>query len=144
MATDTVVVTGGSRFVGSHVILQLLDAGYVVRTTLRSLAEKADVVREMLRNAGADPAHLTFFAADLQRDNMPGCPRIYFGVVDVRDVADLHVRAMTHLEAAGDPALRTLVPLLDNTRRATAATADRMLGWRPRKPEMQSSRRRRV
>ena len=144
MATDTVVVTGGSRFVGSHVILQLLDAGYVVRTTLRSLAEKADVVREMLRNAGADPAHLTFFAAALQRDGMPGCSRIYFGVVDVRDVADLHVRAMTHLEAAGDPTLRTLVPLLDNTRRATAAKTDRMLGWRPRKPEMQSSRRRRV
>jgi len=26
---------------------------------------------------------------------MPGCPRLYFGVVDVRDVADLHIRAMT-------------------------------------------------
>jgi len=68
MARDTVLVTGGSGFVGSHVILQLLDAGYVVRTTLRSLA-KADVVREMLREAGVDPARLTFFAADLQRDD---------------------------------------------------------------------------
>ena len=136
MATDTLLVS-------SHVILQLLDAGYVVGTMFRSLA-KDDVVRETLRYAGAVPAHLTFFAAALQRDGMPGCPRIYFGVVDVRDVADLHVRAMTHLEAAGDPTLRTLVPLLDNTRRATAAKTDRMLGWRPRKPEMQSSRRRRV
>ena len=53
MARDTVLVTGGSGFVGSHVILQLLDAGYVVRTTLRSLA-KADVVRDMLRDAGVD------------------------------------------------------------------------------------------
>ena len=26
---------------------------------------------------------------------MPGCPRIYFGAVDVRDVADLHLRAMS-------------------------------------------------
>ena len=26
---------------------------------------------------------------------MPGCPRIHFAVVDVRDVADLHLRAMT-------------------------------------------------
>ena len=68
MARDTVLVTGGSGFVGSHVILQLLDAGHVVRTTLRSLA-KADVVREMLREAGVDPARLMFFAADLQRDD---------------------------------------------------------------------------
>jgi nucleoside-diphosphate-sugar epimerase len=33
---------------------------------------------------------------------MPGCPRLYFGVVDVRDVADLHIRAMTHPAARGE------------------------------------------
>lgn len=33
---------------------------------------------------------------------MPGCPRLYFGVVDVRDVADLHLRAMTAPEAKGE------------------------------------------
>jgi nucleoside-diphosphate-sugar epimerase len=33
---------------------------------------------------------------------MPGCPRLYFGVVDVRDVADLHIRAMTHPGAKGE------------------------------------------
>ena len=32
---------------------------------------------------------------------IPGCPKISFGVVDVRDVADLHLRAMTHPGAAG-------------------------------------------
>ena len=32
---------------------------------------------------------------------MPGMPRVYFGVVDVRDVADLHLRAMTDPGAAG-------------------------------------------
>ena len=26
---------------------------------------------------------------------MPACPDLWFGVVDVRDVADLHLRAMT-------------------------------------------------
>jgi dihydroflavonol-4-reductase len=31
-----------------------------------------------------------------------GCPQLYFGVVDVRDVADLHVRAMTHPAAKGE------------------------------------------
>ncbi|HWZ57368.1 MAG TPA: aldehyde reductase [Gemmatimonadaceae bacterium] len=32
---------------------------------------------------------------------MPFAPRLYFGVVDVRDVADLHIRAMTHPAATG-------------------------------------------
>jgi dihydroflavonol-4-reductase len=33
---------------------------------------------------------------------LPGCPHLWFGVVDVRDVADLHVRAMTHPAAKGE------------------------------------------
>jgi nucleoside-diphosphate-sugar epimerase len=33
---------------------------------------------------------------------MPALPKLSFGVVDVRDVADLHVRAMTHPAAAGE------------------------------------------
>jgi nucleoside-diphosphate-sugar epimerase len=33
---------------------------------------------------------------------MPGCPRLYFGAVDVRDVADLHIRAMTDPAANGE------------------------------------------
>ncbi|MCB9675809.1 MAG: NAD-dependent epimerase/dehydratase family protein [Alphaproteobacteria bacterium] len=33
---------------------------------------------------------------------MPGCPRLWFGVVDVRDVVDLHLRAMSHPDAAGE------------------------------------------
>jgi nucleoside-diphosphate-sugar epimerase len=34
--------------------------------------------------------------------DIPGCPRLYFGVVDVRDVADLHIRAMSHPAAKGE------------------------------------------
>ena len=33
---------------------------------------------------------------------MPVCPRIYFGTVDVRDVVDLHLRAMTDPKAKGE------------------------------------------
>ena len=33
---------------------------------------------------------------------MPGAPRLYFGLVDVRDVADLHIRAMTNPAARGE------------------------------------------
>jgi dihydroflavonol-4-reductase len=320
----TVLVTGGSGFLGSHVILQLLRAGYDVRTTVRSLNRESHL-RALFNGAGVDPAgRLAFFAADLERDEgwadavsgcdfvihvaspipaaapkhedelikpardgalrvlkasraatvrrvvmtsscgaiyyghppqaapfdestwtntsgemsayvrskaiaeraawdflaaeggplelsvinptgifgpvldadvsssielvtrllkgMPGCPRLFFGVVDVRDVADLHLRAMTDPAANGerfiassgdlmsmldiarvlkarlgdaarkvptrelpnwlvrvasrfDPKLRPLVPLLDSTRRATSAKAQRLLGWRPRSPE---------
>jgi nucleoside-diphosphate-sugar epimerase len=33
---------------------------------------------------------------------MPGCPKLYFGVVDVRDVAALHIEAMTNPAAKGE------------------------------------------
>jgi nucleoside-diphosphate-sugar epimerase len=33
---------------------------------------------------------------------MPGVPKLSFGAVDVRDVADLHIRAMTHPAAKGE------------------------------------------
>jgi dihydroflavonol-4-reductase len=33
---------------------------------------------------------------------LPGCPRLGFGVVDVRDLADLHVRALTAPGIAGE------------------------------------------
>jgi nucleoside-diphosphate-sugar epimerase len=321
---STVLVTGGSGFVGSHVILQLLNAGHAVRTTVRSLTREVSV-RARLRDAGADAGpRLAFVAADLERDEgwpeavagcdyvihvaspmpaaapthedelivpardgvlrvlraardatvkrvvltsscgaiyyghpprtapfdetswtntsgemsayvrskaiaeraawtfmqaeggalelavvnpagifgpvlgsdvsssielvtrlmsgMPGCPRLFFGVVDVRDVADLHLRAMTDPAAKGerfiavsgdvmsmldiatvlkarlgdaarkvptrqfpnwlvrlvarfDPTLRPLLPLLDNSRHATSAKAERVLGWKPRPRE---------
>ena len=35
-------------------------------------------------------------------DGLPVCPQLYFGVVDVRDVADLHIRAMTRPAARGE------------------------------------------
>ena len=67
-AMSRVLVTGGSGFIGAHCILQLLDAGYQVRTTVRNLNREADV-RAMLKQGGAEPGdRLSFFAADLTSD----------------------------------------------------------------------------
>jgi len=38
---------------------------------------------------------------------LPGCPQLYFGIVDVRDVADIHLRAMTDPAAKGERFLAT-------------------------------------
>ena len=65
---STVLVTGGSGFIGAHCILQLLAAGHRVRTTVRNLNREADV-RAMLKQGGADPGNsLQFFAANLEKD----------------------------------------------------------------------------
>jgi dihydroflavonol-4-reductase len=63
-----VLVTGGSGFIGVYCILQLLEASYRVRTTVRSLQREADV-RNMLKNGGMEAGEaLSFFAADLNAD----------------------------------------------------------------------------
>jgi nucleoside-diphosphate-sugar epimerase len=65
---STVLVTGGSGFIGSHAILQLLNAGHTVRTTVRNLKREPDV-RAMLREGGVEAGdRLSFFAADLEKD----------------------------------------------------------------------------
>lgn len=65
---DLVLVTGGSGFIGAHCILQLLEAGYRVRTTVRSLQREAEV-RAMLKTGGAEAGDkLSFAAADLMSD----------------------------------------------------------------------------
>jgi len=63
---STVLVTGGSGYVGAWCAARLLQAGYRVRATLRSLA-RADEVRAMIARE-TDPAGLSFCAANLTDD----------------------------------------------------------------------------
>ncbi len=65
---STVLVTGGSGFIGSHCILQLLAAGHRVRATVRTLKRESDA-RALLKEGGAEPGdRLAFVEADLERD----------------------------------------------------------------------------
>ena len=67
MSQPLVLITGISGFLGGHVALALLNAGYRVRGSLRSL-EKAPRVIETLRRAGAETSGLDFVALDLASD----------------------------------------------------------------------------
>jgi len=65
---STVLVTGGSGFIGGYCIVQLLAAGHTVRTTVRNLKREPDV-RATLRAGGAEAGdRVTFVAADLEHD----------------------------------------------------------------------------
>lgn len=84
MSGELVLVTGGSGFVAAHCIVQLLEAGYPVRTTVRSLA-RAEDVRAQVRTGGADPAGIEFVEADLLHDD--GWPAAVEGATFVLHVA---------------------------------------------------------
>ncbi|WP_448101064.1 SDR family oxidoreductase [Luteibacter jiangsuensis] len=82
---DTLVlVTGGTGFIAQHCILALLNHGYRVRTTVRSL-ERETEVREHLKEGGADPGdRLSFVTADLGSDDgwaraAAGCAYVMHG-----------------------------------------------------------------
>jgi nucleoside-diphosphate-sugar epimerase len=67
-ADGTVLVTGGTGFLGGWCVSALLERGYDVRTTVRDLARE-QAVRDAVAAAGVDPgSRLTVLAADLTSD----------------------------------------------------------------------------
>lgn len=59
----------------------------------------------------------------LLNGQMPAVPRLYFGVVDVRDVADLHLRCMTDPKAKGERFLAVAGPVMSVHEVATVLRA---------------------
>jgi len=68
MKDEIVLVTGGTGFIAQYCMLALLNAGYRVRTTVRSL-EREGEVREHLRTGGVEAGdRLSFVVANLTDD----------------------------------------------------------------------------
>jgi nucleoside-diphosphate-sugar epimerase len=85
MSDGLVLVTGGSGFIGAHCIIQLLDAGYRVRTTVRNLKREAEVRATLEANGAEVGDKLSFVAADLESD--AGWPEAVAGCDYVLHVA---------------------------------------------------------
>ncbi len=64
---QTVLVTGGSGFLGGWCVVELLTRGYAVRTTVRDLAREGEVRANVGSQVDAGE-HLAVLAADLTRD----------------------------------------------------------------------------
>jgi nucleoside-diphosphate-sugar epimerase len=111
-----VLVTGGTGFVASHCILQLLQQGYAVKTTIRS-PDKKDKVLDMLRTGGiTDFQHIQFIIADLTEDK-----NWSVAVADCTFV--LHVASPIYLRVPKDPE-EMIRPAVDGTLRVLKAARD--------------------
>ena len=74
---EKVLVTGATGFLGSHVLIQLLNAGYAVRGSMRSLSKK-DHLMSIISPHIPEDAELEFVELDLLKDEgwdeaMKGC-----------------------------------------------------------------------
>lgn len=67
ISSKLILVTGASSFVGIHTIIQLLEQGYSVRGTIRSLSKEAEVREAVSKYVQAND-RLEFKAADLEQD----------------------------------------------------------------------------
>jgi len=69
MCMATVLVTGGTGFLGAHTIARLLADGHDVRTTVRSLSRRAEVESMLATAEASEPTGVSFFRADLTADS---------------------------------------------------------------------------
>jgi nucleoside-diphosphate-sugar epimerase len=114
--TERVLVTGGSGFIAGHCILQLLEQGYDVRTTVRSLGREPEV-RAILSDAGMTRGDaLSFVAAELTSDDG------WAAAVDSCEYV-LHIASPVHLEAVAHED-EVIVPAREGALRVLRAARD--------------------
>ena len=120
--TKTVLVSGGSGFLGGWCVVELLRQGYAVRTTVRDLARESEVRAAVATQVDAGE-RLTVLAADLLADDgwaeaVAGCDHVLhvaspFPPVQPKDPDELIVPAregtLRVLRAALDAGVERIV-----------------------------------
>ena len=117
--TKTVLVTGGSGFLGGWCTIELLRRGYRVRTTVRDLAREPDVRAGLASEVDAGD-RLSVLAADLRSDDgwkqaVEGCDHV------------LHVASPFPPVQPKDPD-ELIVPAREGTLRVLNASLDAGVG----------------
>jgi dihydroflavonol-4-reductase len=112
---ETVLVTGGSGFVGSWCVIELLQRGYAVRTTVRSRSREPELRAALAPQIESDD-RLSVFEADLTADA---------GWADAVEGCDyvLHVASPFPPETPKDPD-ELIVPARDGALRVIRAALD--------------------
>ena len=90
---EKVLVTGATGFIGLHCVQQLLQAGYAVRGTVRSLSREQEV-RDAMKKAGTSDEHLELVEADLMSD--AGWPEAVAGCDFVMHVVPVYKGVPKH------------------------------------------------
>lgn len=127
------LVTGGTGYLATRLITDLLQQGTPVRTTIRSL-DRADAVRAAVRRGGADDAGLSFAVATLTDD--AGWADAAAGIDEVYHVASPMIQSQNPDEVvapARDGALRALRAARDaGARRVVLTSSFAAVGYSPK------------
>ena len=138
MSGETVLVTGGSGYIGGWCVASLLQQGYVVRTTVRDLAKEV-AVRASLTKITEPGNRLSFHAANLMDDAgrdaaTQGCDYVLhvaspLGVSEPKDADELIVPAREGAKRAVSAAIKAGVKRVVLTSSAAATSKGSAGSW---------------